>query len=140
MEINAKWVSPPFRLGPCLVDPRFGRLSCDGKVVHLRPQLIDLLVCLARNAGRVVLKEEILDVVWRGRLVAESGLTRCIAELRDVLQPYSVSIKTVPKRGYCLVVPVACASAGPGPDAGASLPVALSSPAPLPRGPDLGEC
>ena len=47
----------------------------DGTVVKLRPQLMDLLVCLARRAGEIVLKDEILAEVWPGQYIADSGNT-----------------------------------------------------------------
>jgi DNA-binding winged helix-turn-helix (wHTH) protein len=77
--------------------------------VHVRPQLMELLVFLAEHAAEVALKNEILDQVWNGRFVAESCLTKCIAQLRTVLggQPHDRNfIETIPKRGYRLVAPV----------------------------------
>lgn len=78
-------------------------------MVKLRPQLADLLVCLARRAGEIVLKDEILAEVWPGQYIAESGLSRCVAELRQILQDDAQQprfIETVTKRGYRLVAPV----------------------------------
>jgi DNA-binding winged helix-turn-helix (wHTH) protein len=77
--------------------------------VHLRAQLMDLLLCLARRPGVVVAKDELRDVVWEGRLVSESSLSRCIAELRaalgdDAQRPHV--IETITKRGYRLIAPV----------------------------------
>jgi DNA-binding winged helix-turn-helix (wHTH) protein len=71
--------------------------------------LTDLLVCLARRAGKIVLKEEILAEVWPGQFIAESGLSRCVAELRQSLEddPHEPHfIETFPKRGYSLIAPV----------------------------------
>jgi TolB-like protein/DNA-binding winged helix-turn-helix (wHTH) protein/Flp pilus assembly protein TadD len=96
-----------FRLGDWLVQPDLGRISRGDEVVHLRPQLMDLLVFLAQRAGGLASKNDILDGVWPEEFVAESALTRCIAELRQALgdevqQPRF--IETVPKRGYRLLV------------------------------------
>ena len=100
----------PFTVGDWLVDPRACQVSRGETVVKLRPQLVDVLLCLAGRAGEIVLKEEILAQVWPGQYIAESGLSRCVAELRHVLQDDAQAprfIETIPKRGYRLVAPVA---------------------------------
>ncbi len=99
----------PFTIGDWFVEPKACHLSRGDTVVRLRPQLTDLLVCLARRAGEIVLKEEILEEVWPGQYIAESGLSRCVAELRqalhdDIQEPRF--IETFPKRGYRLIAPV----------------------------------
>ena len=98
-----------FRIGDWLVEPSLDRLSRNGTVLHLRPQLTNLLVLLAENAGRTVSKEEILARVWEGQFVAESGMTRCIAEIRQALGDDARDpkiVQTITKRGYRLVAPV----------------------------------
>ena len=110
----------PFTLGDWIVDPKACHLSRPGTVVKLRPQLVDVLVCLARRAGEIVLKDEILAEVWPGQYIADSGLSRCIAELRQILKDDAQAprfIETIPKRGYRLVAAVSWmpqASASPG--------------------------
>ncbi len=99
----------PFTLGDWLVDPRACQLSRGDAGVKVRAQLVDVLTCLARRAGEIVLKDEILQEVWPGQFIAESGLSRCIAELRQILQDDAQQpryIETITKRGYRLVAPV----------------------------------
>jgi DNA-binding winged helix-turn-helix (wHTH) protein/tetratricopeptide (TPR) repeat protein len=99
----------PFTVGDWLVEPKACHVTRGDIVVKLRPQLVDLLVCLARRAGGIVLKDEILAEVWPGQFVAESGLSRCVAELRQILQDDAQEprfIETFPKRGYRLIAPV----------------------------------
>jgi len=96
-------------VGDWLVEPKACRVSRGDTVVKLRPQLTDLLVCLARRAGQIVLRDEILSEVWPQQYIAESGLSRCVAELRQNLQDDAQEprfIETFPKRGYRLVAPV----------------------------------
>ena len=98
-----------FRIGEWLVEPSLDRVSRAGTVLRLRPQLVNLLVLLARHAGRTVSKETILAEVWEGQHVAESGMTRCVAEIRQALGDDAHApriIETIPKRGYRLVAPV----------------------------------
>jgi DNA-binding winged helix-turn-helix (wHTH) protein len=97
------------RIGDWLLQPSIDRLSRNGTVVHLRPQLTNLLVLLAHHAGRTVSKEEILSRVWEGHFVAESGMTRCIAEIRQALGDHARDpkiVQTITKRGYRLMAPV----------------------------------
>jgi len=99
----------PFTVGDWLVEPKACRISRGDAVVKLRPQLADLLVCLARRAGQIALRDEILAEVWPEQYIAESGLSRCVAELRQSLQDDAQEprfIETFPKRGYRLIAPV----------------------------------
>jgi TolB-like protein/DNA-binding winged helix-turn-helix (wHTH) protein/cytochrome c-type biogenesis protein CcmH/NrfG len=69
--------------------------------VDLRPKSFDVLACLARNAGRVVTKDELMTAVWAGVVVTDESLTRCISDIRLVLGDDALRlIKTVPRRGY----------------------------------------
>lgn len=99
-----------FTVGAWLVQPSLNRMHRDDTVVRLRPQLVDVLVCLAERAGRTASREEILQAVWPGQFIVESGLARCIAELRQALgdsaRGGSTYIETIPKRGYRLIAPV----------------------------------
>jgi DNA-binding winged helix-turn-helix (wHTH) protein len=101
-----------FCVADWLVQPSRNRLVRGETAVRVRPQLIDVLACLARRPGAVVSKEELLSTVWNDRFVAESGIARCIAELRQAMADDARTpriIETIPKRGYRLVAVV-----GPG--------------------------
>ncbi len=98
-----------FRLADWLVQPSLNRLSCDDRVIQLEPKLMDVLVFLAENSGRVVSKNEINDAVWSEVFITESVITRSIAGLRrafgdDVRNPSF--IETISKRGYRLIAEV----------------------------------
>jgi DNA-binding winged helix-turn-helix (wHTH) protein len=98
-----------FSVGEWTVEPSLGRLSRQGTVVRLRPQLMDVLVCLAAGNGRTVMKESVYETVWSRRFVTESSLPRAVAELRhalgdDARQPRI--IETINKRGYRIIVPI----------------------------------
>ena len=98
-----------FWLHDWCVYPDLDRISRDGATVHLEPKVMDLLVYLARHTGQVVSKNDIIDAVWEGHIVANSALSRCMALLRgalgdDARQPRY--IETIPKRGYRLIAPI----------------------------------
>jgi DNA-binding winged helix-turn-helix (wHTH) protein/tetratricopeptide (TPR) repeat protein len=100
-----------FTVGQWLVQPSLNRIGVGNEVTRLRPQLMNLLVCLADRPGQTVSREEILATVWPGQYIAETGLARCITQLRQALGdsagPDSKFIETIPKRGYRLIAPVA---------------------------------
>lgn len=97
-----------FRLGEWRVDPWSGEITRNGEVQRLEPKVMEVLVLLARHAGQVVSKEELLAEVWRDTFVTEDALWRCIGNLRkafgdDPREPRY--IETLPRRGYRLVAP-----------------------------------
>jgi DNA-binding winged helix-turn-helix (wHTH) protein/DNA-binding CsgD family transcriptional regulator len=88
------------------LDPELFELRRRGAVVHMEPQVFDVLVFLARNRDRIVSKEELLDVVWGDRFVSESAIsTRIKAARRAVGDDGSrqTTIRTVHGRGYRFV-------------------------------------
>ena len=97
------------RIGGWWVRPSLSRMERAGQAVHLRPKSMEVLLFLARHAGQVVARAELLETMWPGVSVAEEGLTRCIADIRQAFcdspdQPGYV--ETVAKRGYRLIAPV----------------------------------
>ncbi len=98
-----------FLLGAWRVHPEDGQLCNTERKIRLRPLQMDLLVFLARSAGRVVAKETLFEKVWKGAAVEDGALPRCISELRGALGDSAQSpvfIETLPRRGYRLLAPV----------------------------------
>jgi DNA-binding winged helix-turn-helix (wHTH) protein len=109
-----------FQVGSWHVQPTRNLISNGATIRHLEPQVMDLLVFLARTGGCVASKDEIINAVWDGRLIAESTLTRSIADLRRALGDIQQSpqyIETIAKRGYRLVASVAAAGLSVVPEA-----------------------
>jgi DNA-binding winged helix-turn-helix (wHTH) protein/tetratricopeptide (TPR) repeat protein len=97
------------RIGEWVVYPRLCRATRAGEPVHLRAQLIDLLLILARRPNVIVSREEVMAALWPGVHMSGSALSRCMAELRqafddDVRNPWLV--ETIAKRGYRVIAPV----------------------------------
>ncbi|MEZ5443389.1 MAG: winged helix-turn-helix domain-containing protein [Lysobacterales bacterium] len=85
------------------------QLSHAGSVVRLEPRVLEVLIHLARHAGRVVSKDELLDQVWRTPHVTDWAISRAIAELRKVLRQHEPGcdwIRTVYGRGFRMLEPV----------------------------------
>ena len=101
-----------------------GSLNAGDHVIELRPKSFGLLAYLVENAGRLVPKDELLDAIWPDVTVGDESLAKCISEVRAALNDSAQRlVKTVPRRGYLLDVPVSpClpASAAPAPAAAAA--------------------
>jgi len=96
-------------VGELLVEPTLASISRGLKTVNLRPQVMELLVFLASNQGRVVSVDELFDKLWHGKVVTEGTLYNCIGELRHAISSLDVSrpyIENIPKKGYRLSVAV----------------------------------
>lgn len=89
--------------------PTQRRLLRDGEVVALRTKAFDLLVVLAERAGRLVTKNELLELVWPGLVVEENNIAAQIVSLRKVLG--GQVIETVPGRGYRFIAEIRDAKA-----------------------------
>jgi TolB-like protein len=92
-----------------MIRPLEGEIAGPDSLHRVHPKVMDVLVCLTLKQGEVVTRNEILNKVWGHQHGTDKALTRCISELRQALGDdgkNSRFIKTVPKRGYLLLVPV----------------------------------
>ena len=81
--------------------------------VRLPPKEMALLELLVQSRGEVVRHEAIYQYVWPRQAIGYPSLARCVYSLRKALAPEGdESIKTIPKRGYRLAVPVQSAAEG----------------------------
>ena len=74
-----------------------------GAPLALEPKALDVLLFLIERRDRLVLKEELLEGVWRDTFVTPNALTRVIAQLRKALGDDAQEarvIETVPRKGY----------------------------------------
>lgn len=79
---------------------------------------MDVLCFLAEHQGEVVSRDGIIAGVWAKRFVADSALSRSIAELRRILGDDArepTFIETIAKRGYRLAAAVARTESVPRP-------------------------
>ena len=67
--MEAASTHPEFlRIGGLEIRPREGLVLAGGNVLTLSVREFDLLVALARNAGRIVAREELYRLAWGGAL------------------------------------------------------------------------
>ncbi|MFQ5983056.1 MAG: winged helix-turn-helix domain-containing protein, partial [Woeseiaceae bacterium] len=97
-----------FKVGDWLVEPDLDRITRESQSTSLRPQVMELLVYLARQQGRVAKTEDLLNDLWTGKIVTDGTVYNCVAELRHALddEDRQTCIETIPKKGYRLIAPV----------------------------------
>jgi TolB-like protein/DNA-binding winged helix-turn-helix (wHTH) protein/tetratricopeptide (TPR) repeat protein len=95
-----------FRFGDFEINVARQELRRAGATVHIEPQVFDLLVHLIRNRDRIVSKDELIDVIWQGRIVSEATLSSRISAARRALGDSGNDqsfIRTLHKRGFRFV-------------------------------------
>lgn len=105
------------QIGSFALDLAAGRLrDAAGTEVPIRPKSVDVLAALARNAGRTMSKNELLDAVWPGIHVTEDSLVQCVRDIRRAIHdPDGCTLRTVARRGYLLDIAVSTAPSLVGP-------------------------
>ena len=98
-----------FAVGDWLVEPSMNRIRTASETIHLRAQLMEVLVYLADLEGQVATLESIHDDLWVGKVVSSGTIYNCIAELRQAFASGGSTleyIETLPKKGYRLAPPI----------------------------------
>ena len=89
-----------------VLDPERRELTRGSEAIAVGPQVFDLLLHLVQNREHVVSKDELLDVVWGGRMVSESTLTSHINAARKAIGDSGreqLRIRTVARKGFRFV-------------------------------------
>jgi DNA-binding response OmpR family regulator len=93
-----------FEFGECRLDPAAHKVFRRGREVELTPKEFRLLDYFARNAGRALTRQKILDAVWGDELiVTERSVDRCVNTLRNKVEPDAQRprfIQTIRDVGY----------------------------------------
>ncbi|MGV8920162.1 MAG: response regulator [Pseudomonas sp.] len=92
------------KLGQTTVSLELREIFRDGQAIRLGSRAFDILELLINAHGRMVSKDELLKGVWPDTIVEENNLQVHISALRKVLGAEREIIKTVPGRGYRLVI------------------------------------
>jgi TolB-like protein len=95
-----------YRFEDYVLDPERRELTRGSGAIAVGPQVFDLLVYLVQNRKHVVSKDELLGVVWAGRIVSESTLTSHINAARRAIGDSGHEqrlIRTVARKGFRFV-------------------------------------
>ena len=95
-----------FRFADFEINAARRELRRAGSIVHMEPQVFELLVHLVRNRDRIVSKDELIDAFWHGRIISEAALWSRISAARRALGDTGndqTFIRTLYKRGFRFV-------------------------------------
>jgi TolB-like protein/DNA-binding winged helix-turn-helix (wHTH) protein/Tfp pilus assembly protein PilF len=98
-----------YEFGPFSLDPAERVILRDGNPLSLTPKVFDTLLCLVRNRGRLLTKDELLKEIWPDTFVEEVNLAVNISTLRKMFEESPQDgryIATVPGWGYRFVADV----------------------------------
>jgi DNA-binding winged helix-turn-helix (wHTH) protein/predicted ATPase len=107
------------------IEPENEWAWCGQRRLQLMPKAFAVLRHLVDHAGRLITKEELFTIVWRGTVVSDAALTSCIRDLRKALGDSSETpryIETVHRRGFRFIGPVAQPGTDPAAGTFASVP------------------
>jgi DNA-binding winged helix-turn-helix (wHTH) protein/serine/threonine protein kinase len=100
-----------WQFADCEFDERRRELRVRGSEVDVEVKPLAVLHQLLLHAGEVVTKSELLESVWPGVAVVDGSLATAISKIRKLLGDDGRVIRTVPRVGYKLGVPVHCTPA-----------------------------
>jgi TolB-like protein/tetratricopeptide (TPR) repeat protein len=92
-----------FRLGGLAVRPSRRELVAGAERSIIEPRVMQVLVALARRAGEVVSRDELIATCWDGRIVGDDAINACVAKVRRAGEAAGAyEIETIPRVGYRL--------------------------------------
>ena len=106
-----------FEFGGYRLDPVEHQLTRDGKVIALTPKAFETLCLLVENAGHLLEKDRLMEMLWADAFVEEGNLADNISKIRQALGDTRKApkfIETVSGRGYRFIAAVEKVEAGPG--------------------------
>jgi DNA-binding winged helix-turn-helix (wHTH) protein/TolB-like protein/tetratricopeptide (TPR) repeat protein len=97
-------IEPPFRVGAATIDPASRDATFGEHSERLQPQNLKVLIALARHRGKVVTRDQLIDLCWDGRVIGDDVINRSISMLRQfAARSGGFEIETVPRAGYRLI-------------------------------------
>jgi DNA-binding winged helix-turn-helix (wHTH) protein len=71
--------------GEYTLDTQLYELRRAGEVIHLGPQVFNVLAYLVQHRHRVVPKQELFERLWPGQFVGDDAPERCIRVVRQAI-------------------------------------------------------
>jgi TolB-like protein/urease accessory protein UreF len=95
-----------YRFEDFVLDSDRRELARRAEAIALGPQVFDLLLHLVKNREHVVTKDNLIEVVWEGRIISESTLTSHINAVRKAIGDTGEDqrlLRTIARKGYRFV-------------------------------------
>src|SRR5271165_657854 len=89
--------------GECEIDLARRELRVLGSAVPVGGRAFEVIEVLARSAGEIVTKDDLIDRIWPGAIVGENTLHVHAGAIRKALGPYRNLLRTESGRGYRLL-------------------------------------
>ena len=95
-----------YRFGNYRIDTTRFEITRGGHAMAVEPQVLELLIVLIEHRDQVVSKDQLLEKIWKGRIVSDTTLSSRIKSARQLIgddgtrQDY---IKTIHGRGFRFV-------------------------------------
>ena len=109
-----------FRFGPFELNAATFELRCADEPVAVEPQVLSLLLLLVEHRDRLVTRDEIIETIWKGRIVSDAALSSRIKSARQALGDdgtRQAMIRTIHGQGFRFVHPVDTPAPAPVPAA-----------------------
>lgn len=88
------------------IDSIQNTIGYNARLTKVYPIVTRLALYLIAHSGIVISRTELANQVWNRELVSDDAINRTISLLRKALSNnHSAFIQTVPKQGYCFVIP-----------------------------------
>jgi WD40 repeat protein/DNA-binding winged helix-turn-helix (wHTH) protein len=84
------------------LDVAKGLLTRSGRAIQLQGKSFELLTILVRSEGRLISRDELMELLWPGTYVEENNLSQQIRAIRRSLvddENWTEIIETIPRRG-----------------------------------------
>src|SRR5271170_7665043 len=114
MEERSRFAAPSgprfLRFGPFQIDQQRQEVTKNGSRLKLQGKVYQVLVALLDKPGEVVTREELRQRLWPAdtHVNYDANVNTTVNKLRQVLGDSTdkpLYIETIPRKGYCLVVP-----------------------------------
>jgi TolB-like protein len=103
------------QFGDCEIDAAGFTLRRGGEACDIEPQVLELLLYLARNPDRLITKDDLIAQVWHGRIVSDTTITSRIKSARQAIGDDGTQqkfIRTVHGRGVRFIGAVKASTRG----------------------------
>jgi TolB-like protein/DNA-binding winged helix-turn-helix (wHTH) protein len=99
----------------CAIDTDTFEVHRDGARVPVEPQVFDLLCLLIENRDRIVTRDEIIEKVWKGRIVSDAAISSRVKAARRAIGDDGKAqavIRTLHRRGLRFIGDVTTRESG----------------------------